>query len=263
MNPRRVAAVLLRQVYLYRRSFPRLLEVFYWPTVDILLWGFVSLYLQRSQQGLAEFVAFFLGALILWDVLFRAQQGISVSFLEDLWARNLINIFASPLRAGEYMAGLLLISIVKVVIAFLVMSALAGLFYSYSIFSLGASLLPLVLNLVAMGWAIGVLTTALILRFGQEAEVLAWALAFLFMPFSAVFYPVETLPPALQAVARFIPSAHAFEGMRAVLATGAFPTERLLWASALNALYLGASLVLFARIFRYALKRGIIPKIGE
>ena len=263
MKPKRVAAIVLRQVYLYRRSLPRLLEVFYWPMVDLLLWGFVSVYLQRSASGLPQFVSYFLGALILWDILFRAQQGISVSFLEDMWARNLVNIFVSPVKISEYLTGLILISILKVVIAFLVMSTLAGLIYSFSIFTLGVSLLPLVLNLVAMGWAVGIFTMALILRFGQEAEVLAWAVAFLFMPFSAVFYPVDVLPPLVRAVAIFIPSAHAFEGMRAVINTGHLPLHHILWATGLNALYLLSSITFFLYIYRKALERGILPKIGE
>ncbi|RMG01493.1 MAG: ABC transporter permease, partial [Nitrospirae bacterium] len=148
MHIKRVKAIALRQLYLYRRSLPRLLEVFYWPTVDLLLWGFVSLYLQRTTADIPAFVVYFLGALILWDILFRAQQGIAVSFLEDMWARNLINIFASPITLHEYLLGLFVISILKVTIAFTVMSLLAWLFYSFSIFKLGIYLLPLVLNLI-------------------------------------------------------------------------------------------------------------------
>ncbi len=255
--------MVLRQGYLYRRSLPRLLEVFYWPMVDLLLWGFVTLYLQRTTTQLPAFVSYFLGALILWDVLFRAQQGISVSFLEDLWARNLINIFVSPLRISEYLTALLFISILKVVIAFFVMSLMAGLLYSFSIFKLGITLIPLVLNLMAMGWAVGILTTALILRFGHEAEVLAWAIAFLFMPFSAVFYPVKVLPPVLQKIAQFIPSAHAFEGMRTVISTREVPLQHILWATGLNCLYILAATIFFLVIYRWVLHRGIIPKIGE
>ncbi len=253
----------MRQLYLYRRSFPRALEVFYWPTLDILLWGFVTVYLQKSTTGLPKFVAFFLGALILWDILFRAQQGITVSFLEDMWARNLVNIFVSPLRISEYLSGLLMVSLLKVIVSFVVMSALAGMFYSFSIFRLGMALLPLVVNLVVMGWAVGIVTMGLILRFGQEAEVLAWAVAFLFMPVSAVFYPVEVLPPLLKKVAFFVPSSHVFEGMRALIEGKGFPLLELVKASGLNTVYLVLSVVIFILIYRDALKRGVLPKIGE
>jgi ABC-2 type transport system permease protein len=263
MSVRRVWAIFLRQLYLYRRSFPRALEVFYWPTLDILLWGFVTLYLQKSTTGLPKFVTFFLGALILWDILFRAQQGITVSFLEDMWARNLVNIFVSPLKVSEYLSGLLMVSLLKVIISFVVMSTLAGVFYSFSIFRLGMALLPLVVNLVVMGWAVGIVTMGLILRFGQEAEVLAWAVAFLFMPVSAVFYPVEVLPPLLKKVAFFVPSSHVFEGMRALIETDGFPLSDLIKASGLNLIYLVLSVVTFRLIYRNALKRGVLPKIGE
>ena len=263
MSLRRIAAVVLRQAYLYRRSFPRLMEIFYWPLVDLLLWGFVTVYLMKASSDLPRFVSFFIGALILWDVLFRAQQGINVSFLEDMWARNLVNIFVSPLRMYEYLAGLLVISVLKVVVAFSVMSAMAGLIYSFNIFKLGLALLPLFLNLAAMGWAIGILTMALTLRFGQEAEVLAWAVAFLFMPFSAVFYPVDVLPPVLQGIAAFLPSAHAFEGMRAVINGGPMPVGHILKAAGLNIVFLLGASGLFVHVHRHALLVGSIPKIGE
>ncbi|RME69686.1 MAG: ABC transporter permease, partial [Nitrospirae bacterium] len=239
MKPMRIWAVFLRQVYLYKRSFTRLLEVFYWPTVDILLWGFVSLYLQGASRNVPKFVTFFLGALILWDILFRAQQGITVSFLEDMWSRNLTNLFCSPLKMPEYIAGLVIVSVLKVCISFTVMSALAGVFYSFNIFVLGLKLIPLVLCLVAMGWAIGIATMGLILRFGQEAEVLAWAVAFLFLPVSAVFYPVKVLPPFLQKVAFFVPASHVFEAMREVISKGGFPLREVLIGGAESLAYLG------------------------
>jgi len=263
MDCSRVWAVFLRQLYLYKRSFPRLLEVFYWPTVDILLWGFVSMYLQKNSQALPKFVAFFLGALILWDILFRAQQGITVSFLEDMWSRNLMNLFCSPLKVSEYVAALVCVSILKVCISFTVMSTLAGIFYSFNIFSVGMSLLPFVLVLVMMGWAIGIVTMALILRFGQEAEVLAWAVAFLFMPVSAVFYPVEVMPLAIQKIAFFVPASHVFEAMRQVINLKPFPWHHLYIATIEGVSYLLISILIFAVIFRNALKRGILVKIGE
>ncbi len=263
MNPRRVFAVLLRQLYLYRRSFTRVLDVFYWPTVDLLLWGFVTLYLEKAATEMPHYVSFFLGGLILWNILLRAQQGLSVSFLEDIWARNLLNLFVSPLTILEYLAGLVLVSIVKVVIAFLVMGTLAALCFGFHIFILGSSLLPFILNLCALGWAIGLVTMASILRFGQEAEILAWALALLFLPISAVFYPVEVLPEALQMLASWVPSSYVFEGMRKIILEGIFEPGPLFKASFLNLLYLIGSYLLFIKVYRQALQRGTIPKIGE
>lgn len=264
MRFHRVSALFLRHMYLYRRSLPRLMEIFYWPFLDLLVWGFVSLYLARmGGEGLPNFVAFFLGALILWDILFRSQQGISVSFLEDVWSRNLLNLFVSPLRPIEYILSLMLVSAFKIVLVGVVLAVLAWLFYSFNVFIIGVSLIPFVLSLVALGWAIGIITTSLILRFGQQAEVLAWGIAFLFQPVSAVFYPVSVLPPFLQAIAKCVPASHVFEGMRAVLTDGAFPLEKLAGAFGLNAVYLVASFLFFYRVFRTVRKKGLLAKIGE
>ncbi len=262
MSFNRIIAYATRHLYLYKRSLPRFMEVFYWPLLDLLIWGFVSVYLAR-KSSVPNVLAFFLGALILWDILFRSQQGISISFLEDVWSRNLINIFVSPLSPSEYIASLLVISIVKLALTSAVMIALAWLFYSFDIFHLGFALIPLVLNLVVMGWWIGIITTALILRFGQEAEILAWGIALLFQPVSAVFYPVSVLPPWLQDVAWFIPAAHVFEGMRTVISGGAFPASDLVWAAVQNAAYIAVSILFFWWNFREAKKMGRLAKTGE
>lgn len=239
------------------------MEIFYWPLLDLLVWGFITVYLARFRQNLPGFVTFFLGALILWDILFRSHQGISVSFLEDLWAKNLLNLFASPLTPAEYIVSLMLVGIFKLVMTATVMTLLAWVFYSFNIFLLGVSLVPFVLNLILMGWTIGILTTALILRFGQEAEVLAWALGFLFMPISAVFYPVSVLPPFLQTLARFIPAAYVFEGMRGVIQTGMFSLEDFLKAFGLNAGYLVLAFLFFQANFKAIKRKGLLVRLGE
>ena len=174
MKVYRIYALVVRHLYLYRRSLPRMMEIFYWPFLDLVIWGFITVYLMKFQGQIPGAVTFFLGALILWDVLFRAQQGVTISFLEEIWARNLMNLFASPLKPSEFLAATMVMSIFKVLAVSVVMVVCAGLFYSYNIFVIGVWLVPFVLNLVMTGWIIGVLTTALIMRFGQEAEVLAW-----------------------------------------------------------------------------------------
>ncbi len=262
MKAHRILAYATRHLYLYKRSLPRFMEVFYWPLLDLLIWGFVSVYLSR-RSSVPNVLSFFLGALILWDILFRSQQGISISFLEDVWSRNLINIFVSPLSPSEYITSLIVISIVKLALTSAVMVTLAWLFYSFDIFLLGFSLIPLVANLIVMGWWIGIITTALILRFGQEAEILAWGIALLFQPVSAVFYPVSVLPAWLGDVAWFVPASHVFEGMRQVISGGAFPANDLVWASVQNIVYIAASILFFWWNFREAKKKGLLAKVGE
>ncbi len=239
------------------------MEVLYWPVLDLVVWGFITVYLAQFRQNLPKFIPFFLGALILWDILFRAQQGISVSFLEDVWSRNFLNLFASPLGPAEYIFSLMLVGFTKLIVTASIMAALAWFLYSFNIFLVGISLIPFVLNLIVMGWSIGIITTALILRFGQEAEVLAWALGFLFMPVSAVFYPVAVLPPFLQAIAQYIPASYVFEGMRSVISKGGFPLDELLWSLGLNIIYIVLSFLFFYWNFRVVKKKGLLVRIGE
>lgn len=263
MKLHRVGAIIARHLYLYRRSLPRIMEIFYWPFLDLVIWGFITLYLARYQAQVPGFVTFFLGALILWDMLFRSQQGITISFLEELWARNLMNLFASPLKPSEFLAATMAMSVFKVTCVSVVMAVCALLFYSYNVFVIGLWLIPFVLNLVISGWIIGVFTTSLIMRFGQEAEVLAWSMVFLFQPISCVFYPMEVLPVWLKPVAWANPAAHVFEGMRAVLTSGAPPVMHLAWALSLNALFLVGAVAWFYRTFAYCKEQGLLVRVGE
>ncbi len=263
MKLHRITALLSRHLYLYKRSFPRVLEIIYWPFVDLIVWGFITLYLAQFKSALPSVVVFFLGALILWDVLFRAQQGITISFLEEIWSRNLMNLFASPLTPGEFLAATMILSVGKVLAVSCVTVLAALAFYSFNVFVLGVSLIPFVLNLIIAGWCIGVLTTGLIMRYGQEVEVLAWGLVFLFQPISCVFYPISVLPEWLQAIARLNPAAHVFEGMRVVITAGAFPTSELVWAIGLNALYLTGLIAWFHKMFAACKEKGLLVRIGE
>jgi ABC-2 type transport system permease protein len=259
----RILSYTTRHLYLYKRSLPRLMEIFYWPLLDLLIWGFISTYLASFEGALPKFLGFLIGALILWDILFRSQQGLTISFLEDMWSRNLLNLFVSPLSVLEYICSLLVVSLVKLVFSSGMMIVLAWVLYSYNVFELGFYIIPLALNLIIMGWAIGIITTGIILRYGQEAEVLAWGIAFLFQPFSAVFYPVDILPPVVQTITKFIPSAHVFEGMRHVIEYGTFPMEHFLWAVVLNIIYLIAAVMFFYWNFKGVKKAGLLAKVGE
>lgn len=259
----RIKALIIRHLYLYKRSFPRLLEFFYWPLLDLVVWGFITKYLAEGGESLREPFLFLLGAVILWDVLFRAQQGVTLSFLEEIWARNLMNLFASPLTAGEFLVATLLLSIFKVTIVFWIMAFFALSLFSYDTFVLGSSLFPFLINLIAAGWIIGILTTSIIMRFGQQAEVLAWGLVFLFQPISCVFYPLEILPGWLQYIAWANPAAHVFEGMRIVLMKGIIPVEQLMWAIGLNVLYMAMIIGIFQYTFKICKDRGLLVRVGE
>ena len=263
MKLHRIRALVVRHLYLYRRSLPRMMEIFYWPFLDLAIWGFITVYLMKFQGSIPGAVTFFLGALILWDVLFRSQQGITISFLEEIWARNLMNLFASPLKPSEFLAATMAMSLFKVTAVTIVMSVCALVFYSYNVFMIGMWLAPFVVNLVLTGWIIGVLTTSLIMRFGQEAEVLAWSMVFLFQPISCGFYPMDVLPAWLKAVAWMNPAAHIFEGMRTVLTTQAVPGVNLALACGLNLVYLVAAVLWFHYAFSVCKERGSLVRVGE
>lgn len=267
---RRILAVMLRQAYLYKRTFHRWLEILYWPALDITLWGFITIYFSKRAGAGNVVIMTILGALILWDILFRAQQSVAVGFLEDTWSRNILNIWASPIRASEYVTGQILVGIIRVAIGASVAIVLGWFFYGFSFFSIGLPLIPFIIALAVMGWSVGVVTTALILRLGQGAEELAWALAFLFQPFSAVFYPVSVLPGWVQAISHAIPASHVFQGLRHWIGTGSFPSEhgpfpagQLAWALGLDAVYALVAWAVFAWALKQVRDRGLLSRYGE
>jgi ABC-2 type transport system permease protein len=263
MTLQRVWVMVLRYVFIYQRSPIRLIEVLFWPTMSLLVWGFITTFIQRAAEGdLTRFITFLIGAMIGWDILFRAQQGVSLSFLEDVWARNLLNIFCAPVRLSEYVLATFLFGLLRVGVTLMFLCLLAWLLYHFNFFALGVALIPFIANLLLLGLTIGIITMALMLRFGHGAEPFAWALPFLLQPFSAVFYPVSVLPFAMQMVAWAIPCTYVFEGMRQVIRTGIIPWDRLAWALGLNILYMAAATSLLMYVFNVARDRGLLGKWG-
>lgn len=262
MNWRRVRALVLRYTYLYTRSVPRVMEMFFWPVMDLLVWGFLTIYLLKAGRGLPGYITFLIGAMIFWDILYRSQQGVTLSFLEDIWARNLLNIFVAPIRISEFIAATYVVGFVKILVTVAILAVLALGLYSFNLFSMGLSLIPFFVNLLLMGWAIGLVTTALIMRWGQSAEALAWGVPFLIQPVSAVFYPLSVLPKWLHPIALSIPATHVFEGMRQVLRGDGVPVHHIVWAFALNFLYLTLAAGFFRYMFGVARKKGLLAKLG-
>lgn len=260
MSWQRIKALLLRYGYIYRRSPTRMMDIVFWPILELMLWGFVSLYLSQTTGTAAQFIALLVGALILWEVFVRSSIGVTTSFLEDMWTRNFLNLFASPLRLSEFLVAVLLSSLLRVLIAVTLLAVLAAVFYHFNVLTLGLPLAAFYLNLMVAGWSLGVVTIAIILRFGQSAEILAWALAFLLQPFAAVFYPVAILPAALRLIAHAVPLSHVFEGMRAVILQHQFVISELVWATLLNIGYLVVALWFFRRVFRSAKRTGLLVR---
>ena len=260
---RRIRALVRRHAYLLLHSWPRLFSTMYYPTVTMVLWAFLTIYLAPTNDFLRSAPGFFLGAVLLWDVLFRGQLGVSLTFIEEMYARNLGNLFVSPLRLSELIAGQLTMSVLRALIGVGGACLFAWLLFRYSIFSLGLPLIAFFVNLLVFGWAIGLAVSAMILRWGLGAEELAWAAIFLFAPVSGVYYPIGVLPAPLQAIAWALPSAYVFEGMREVLLHGVFDWSKLGIALALNAAYIAGGSALLAWAVRYARRRGLLLQMGE
>lgn len=256
----RVGALLLRHLYLYRRSLPRWMEVFFWPVMDLLVWGFVTRYLERVH--VPDAVLFLLGGVIFWDVFYRSQQAITLSVTEEIWVRNILNIFIAPVRISELMLATCLLGILRAAANAVVLSLLAYFFYAFDLLSIGPALIPFMASLLLFGWALGMCTMALILRFGHAAEALIWGTPFLLQPISAVFYPLDVLPSALQTLARAFPSTYVFEGMRAALQTGRVETSLLITALLLNLVYLAAAAWFFGWMLERVREKGYLSRLA-
>jgi len=259
----RIYAMCLRYLYLLRSSWPRVVELAYWPTVQMILWGLISQFFAENNSWLAQAAGVLIGAVLLWDVVFRGQLGVSLVFFEELHARNLAHLFVSPLRPIELVASLLLISFVRTVIGVGVAALLAIPMYHYSIFDLGLPLLAFFANLLVMGWAMGLVVAALVLRFGVGAESLAWVVVFAVAPLSGIFYPIEILPQWAQTLAWWLPASHVFEGLRSVMFDHQFPMSLFYTATVLNVAYLLLSIVVFLYVFSVARRHGLLMRIGE
>jgi ABC-2 type transport system permease protein len=261
---RRIWGMIYRHLALYRGSWPRLLELAYWPVLQMLIWGFTASYLAGRMGGSVAIAAgTLLGGVLLWEVALRSQMGVAISFLEELWSRNLGHVFVSPLRPWELVAALIGMSLIRVVVGVTPAILLAWALYAFNLFSLGPILILFFINLMVMGWWVSLGVISLILRHGAGAEALAWSVLFGLTPFSAVFYPVSVLPAWVRPIALALPSTHVFEGMRAALLTGIIRWDHMAWAVALNLLWLAAAIAVFAQQFRQARVRGALLSIGE
>ncbi|MGA8034079.1 MAG: ABC transporter permease [Casimicrobiaceae bacterium] len=260
---RRVRALCRRHGYLLLKSWPRLVSIAYYPTVTMVLWAFLTLYLAPTNSFLKSAPGFFIGAVLLWDVLFRGQLGVSLTFIEEIYSRNLGNLFVSPLRLHEFVAGQLAMSVMRTLIGVGSACLFAWLLFHYSIFSMGLPLVAFFSCLLMFGWAIGLAVSAMLLRYGLGAEELAWAAIFLVAPVSGVYYPVAVLPQALQAIAYALPPAYVFEGMRGVLLRSEFDWSLFRDALLLDGMYLAFAALLFAAAVRGARRRGTLLQMGE
>jgi ABC-2 type transport system permease protein len=261
--PHRIGAMILRYWYLLMSSWPRLLELIYWPALQIITWGFLQTYIANNAGFFAKAGGTLIGAVILWDILFRGQLGFSISFLEEMWARNLGNLMMSPLTPVEFLLALMTMSVIRLAIGVIPMTLLALVFFHFNVYSLGLPLIAFFCNLIFTSWAVGIFVSGLVLRNGLGAESIVWTLMFALMPLACVYYPVQVLPDWLQYVAWSLPPTYVFEGMRALLIEHVFRADLMLTALALNAVLLLASFAAFLALLRGARRAGSLLSGGE
>lgn len=260
---RRIGAVVLRHWYLIAGSWPRFLDLCYWPIVQMILWGFIQTFLMMRSDFFAQAGGILLGAVMLWDVLFRGQIGLAISFFEEVYSRNLGHLLATPLRTGEYMASLMLVSLMRTAVGLFPATLLAIWFFGFSLYSLGFSLAAFFFSLIAFGWSIGLFVAGLVLRYGLGAESFAWALIFALAPLCGVYYPTAILPSWVQVLSALLPASYIFNGMRAVLIDHVVRVDYLLAAAGLNVVWLAGGIAGFLIFHNQARDRGMLLQLGE
>ena len=258
MRLERLAAVALRQFFLIRGSLSRVLPLFAWVAVDMVLWGFLTRYLNSVASAGLDFTATLLGAVLLWDFFTRVMQGVTMAFFEDVWSRNFLNFFATPLSISEYLGGLVVSSVATSAVGLAVMLALASLAFGLSFLAYGLVVAPVLLVLFVFGIALGILGCAIVLRLGPAAEWFIWPIPAMVAPFAGVFYPISALPRWMRLVSRVLPPAYVFESLRA--AAAGRPPSGLGTAAALAALDVALACWIFTATYRYAVRTGLIAR---
>jgi ABC-2 type transport system permease protein len=262
-SARRVAALVLRNLYLLRSSWPRVAELIYWPAVQLLVWGFLQRFITENASTPALVAGTFVGAVLLWDILFRGQIGLSVTFLEEVWSRNLGNLLVTPLRPFELLLALMTMSLIRLAIGVGPVTVAAFFLFGFNLYGLGLALAVFFVNLILTSFSVGIVVSGLVLRNGLGAESLAWTLMFVMMPLACVYYPVATLPGWLHPLAYALPPTYVFEGMRAALTQGVVRNDLMAAAFALNLAYLSGAVLLFFQLLASAKRHGSLLQAGE
>src|SRR5882724_10010124 len=259
----RINAMVLRYWYLLMSSWPRLLELLYWPVMQVVTWGFLQTYIAQNANFFARAGGTLVGAVILWDILFRGQLGFSISFLEEMWARNLGNLMMSPLKPIEFLISLMVMSLIRLAIGVIPMTLLAMIFFDFNFYGIGLPLIAFFCNLIFTSWSLGIFVSGLGLRNGLGAESIVLTLMFGVMPLACIYYPVTVLPHWLQYVAWTLPPTYVFEGMRSLLMDHVFRADLMIEALLINLVLFIASFAIFLVLLRSARRHGSLIQGSE
>ena len=263
MNLNKIFALSLRHVYLIKGSFPRILDLIYWPTIQIFLWGFISKFFTLNSSYFENTVGIILSAAILYDFLFRSSISYNMMFLEEIWSRNFTNLFIAPIKISEIIAALTFTAIFRTLIGLVPAALLAIPLFGVSIFKIGIPLIFLLITLYIFGVTLGLLVTSGLVRFGPSFENIAWASLFFLAPLGCIYYPIEILPDWLQIIAKLLPLVHIFEEMRNVLIHDIINYYQILKAIIISFIYFVFGIVVFYLSYEGAKNRGTLINMGE
>ncbi len=263
MRVNQIYALSLRHVYLICSSLPRIIDLIYWPTVQIFLWGFISKFFTLNSDYYSNTVGVILTAAILYDFLFRASISYNMMFLEEIWSRNFTNLFIAPIRISEIITSLTLTAILRTLIGLVPAAILAIPFFGVSIFELGIPLFFLLLSLYIFGVTLGLLVTSGLLRYGPSFENIAWASLFFLAPLGCIYYPVEILPTSLQLIAKALPLVHIFEEMRNILLNNSVNSLEIVKSISISIVYFVAGVTVFYMAYHGDKEKGTVINIGE
>ena len=263
MNFNKIFALSLRHVYLIKGSFPRILDLIYWPTIQIFLWGFISKFFTLNSSYFENTVGIILSAAILYDFLFRSSISYNMMFLEEIWSRNFTNLFIAPIKISEIIAALTFTAIFRTLIGLVPAALLAIPLFGVSIFKIGAPLIFLLITLYIFGVTLGLLVTSGLVRFGPSFENIAWASLFFLAPLGCIYYPIEILPDWLQIIAKLLPLVHIFEEMRNVLIHDIINYYQILKAIIISFIYFVFGIIVFYLSYEGAKNRGTLINMGE
>lgn len=262
---RRIYSIFLRYIYLHKRSVSRALELIFWPVMELLVWGFTVLYIKSvGSSELGDIIVFIISGMIFWDILYRSQQGVTISIVEDIWTQNILNLIISPLRVWEWIMATCLYGFIKTLLITVILSILAFIMYQFDIIdALGFGLIPLMFNLLLFGWILGIFTSGLLIRWGNSVQALIWGIPFLFQPLSAIYYPLSVLPEWVQYISLSFPSTYVFEGMRFIIQNSMIPWDYMIKSFLLNIFYLMLATISFRYMFEKSKEQGKLARLGS
>jgi len=260
MNWTRISAIVQKFWYSTQRDIFRIFDIFVWPAIELFIWGIFSVFISKNALDGVNLVTILLGGVVLWTFFTRASKDISLAMIDELWSRNFINLFSTPLRISEYVMGTVIVGCIKLLMSMMFMFFLAYVLYGFQISSMGFYIIPSAIGLTLFGWTLSIFVQSCFLRYGHTVEVFIWAIAALVQPFSCIFYPLTALPGWAQVIARLLPTTYIFENMRLVMMGKGVNKEEMLVACGLNVLYLILSLMFLSRSFELARRKGNLVK---